>query len=127
MNLHALVSGAIGAVNPFVPATIQVFVDYTTAANGERTPVYTTLTGVACQVQALTAEDLKLLDGLNIQNTKRAIYLNGQYDGVNRPRLKGGDIFTLASGPEAGIWLVTQVIEQWPEWCKIGVTQQLPA
>lgn len=123
MNLHMMAAGAISTVNPFVAATIQVSTGYTTDGAGKRTPTFSTVTGSA-QVQALTAMDLKQVDGLNLNGTKRAIYFNGQFQGTNRPAQKGGDIITLTDGPNAGNWLVALVLEQWPDWCKVAVTQQ---
>lgn len=124
MNLHSIVSGAIGAINPLMPGTIKVSTGYTTNPGGSRTPTYTTFTGVQMQVQALTWKDLQQVDGLNLNGTRRAIYMNGRADGVVRSLLKGGDIITLTDGPNAGDWLVAMVLEQWPDWCKYAVTLQ---
>ena len=49
------------------------------------------VTGPA-QIQALDANDIKQLDGLNIQGTVRAIYLRGVLAGVVRPDGTGGDL-----------------------------------
>lgn len=125
MNLHGIVSGAIGAVNPFVAGTIKVSNGtYTTAADGKRTPAYDTFTGVQMQVQALTFKDLQQVDGLNLNGTRRAIYMNGRADGVVRSMMKGGDLITLTDGPNAGTWLVAMTLEQFSEWCKVAVTLQ---
>jgi hypothetical protein len=123
MNLHGIVSGTIGAINPFIPGTVQISTGSTTYADGSRTPSFTTL-AVSLQVQALTSKDLRQLDGLNLNGTQRAIYVNGKFDGVVRPELKGGDLFMIASGANAGTWLVDKVLEQWPDWCKLAVTLQ---
>lgn len=123
MNLHAMAAGQIGAINPFVPASIQVSTGYTTDAAGKRTPTYAVVTGTA-QVQALTFMDLKQVDGLNLNGTRRAIYFYGAFNGVVRPAQKGGDVVTLTDGPNAGAWLIAQVLEQWPDWCKVAVTLQ---
>jgi hypothetical protein len=124
VNLHGLASGAIGSVNPFVAATLQQSNGtYTTAPDGKRTPGYTS-TNVQAQVQALTFRDLQQLDGLNLNGTRRAIYLYGRADGTVRPEAKGGDLVTLTDGPNAGTWLVAYNLEQWPDWCKVAVTLQ---
>ena len=57
----------------------------------------------SAQVQALQYNDMVHLDGLNIQGIRRAIYLNGSIDGINRINKKGGDIVTIAKGAERGI------------------------
>ncbi len=190
MNLHGIVSGAIGAVNPLVPAAVQISAGSSGNSAGKRTPLYqtpgvatasiagsvmtvsavtsgvlavgqllsgaaagTTITGlgtgtggpgtylvapsqtlasreidtslvVDAQVQALTYDDLRQIDGLNLNGTRRAIYLSGELDGVVRSKLKGGDLITLSDGPNAGTWLVAHVLEQWEDWVKVAVTLQ---
>lgn len=125
MNLHQIVSGAIGTVNPFVSAVVETSTGYTTAADGARTPTFDPLP-IDVQVQALTFRDLTQLDGLNIQGTRRAIYTNGFVAGVIRVAGKGGDLITFAPGtlPEGDTWLCALVLEQWPDWCKIAITLQ---
>jgi hypothetical protein len=131
MNLHQIVAGAIGAVNPFVPASVQVSSGYTTNPDFSRTPNYTTL-NISAQVQALTYQDLTHLDGLNIQGVRRAIYTNGSIMGLVRIDAKGGDVITFAPGllPEGDAWLCAHVLEQWSDggngasWCKICITLQ---
>lgn len=127
MNLHNLVRGAIGAVNPELLATVRMCTGYTTAANGARTPSYTDFPGVPVQVQALSYSDLMKVDGLNIQGNRSGIYLNGNWDGLVRRDRKGGDLIVIPSGPSAGVWLVAVVLENWPDWTKVAVTQQLDA
>lgn len=123
MNLHGIVSGAIGAVNPHTSATLKVSTGYTTAADGSRTPTFTTVTGMA-QVQAMTYKDLTQVSGLNINGNAVAVYLYGAFSGVVRNAQKGGDILTIAGGPYAGNWLIVQVLEQWPDWCKVATVLQ---
>lgn len=124
MNLHGIVARAIGVVNPFVPGTIQISTGYTTGTDGVRIPTYNTLSNVPMQVQAETYKDIQQLDGLNLNGTRRVIYINGKVDGLVRSTNKGGDLITLTDGPNAGVWLVVMVLEQWPDWCKVAVTLQ---
>lgn len=121
MNLHGIVSGAIAAVNPLIELSIQVSAGYTTNADGSRTPVYETAATVPGQVQALQYRDLQQLDGLNIEGTRRAIYINGHVNGLVRAENKGGDLITT---PDGSVWLVALVLEDWPDWCKVAVTLQ---
>ena len=60
MNLHGIVSGVIGTVNPFVPVTLQQSSGYATAPDGERTPAYTA-SPQSVQVQALSAKEVQHL------------------------------------------------------------------
>ena len=121
MNLSGLVAGAIGAINPRILGTIQVSTGNTTNADFSRTPNYRTYRNVPMQVQALSNQDLKQMEGLNLQGNMKAIYITGPVDGVVRATSKGGDLITL---PDSSIWLVTIVLEDWPDWTKVAVTQQ---
>jgi hypothetical protein len=121
MNLHQMVAGAIGMVNPFITVEILRSAGYTTNPDGSRTPTYVTLSGPA-QVQDMSTDELRLLSdaGINIQGIHKAIYLNGGWAGIVRADQQGGDVFRF-SGYD---WLVTVVPEQWPDWTKVMVTMQ---
>ena len=121
MNLHAIVSGAIAEVNPQQDATFCASAGYTTTADGTQVPAYASPVVVQAQVQALSYGDLKQLDGLNQTGDAKAIYLNGNWSGVLRPDSKGGDLITIAGQN----WLVTQVLESWPDWTKLVAVRQL--
>ena len=124
MNLHNLVAGAVSAINPAITASIQRSTGYVTAADGTRTPSYAAAVSVQAQVQALEYNDMVQLSGLNIQGEKRAMYLNGNWEGVSRPDRRGGDLITL---PDGSVWLVVQVLENWASqdgWVKVAVTRQ---
>ena len=84
-------------------------------------PAYATYADVTCQIQQLTQGDLRRIDGLNLQGVNRAVYLNGAWSGVVRAGAEGGDLFQMVDGT---MWLVTAVIETWPDWTKIMITQQ---
>jgi hypothetical protein len=121
MNLHQMVAGAIGIVNPFITVEILRSTGATTNPDGSRTPIYTSVSGPA-QVQDLSTDDLRLLSdaGFNIQGIHKSIYLNGGWSGIVRSEQQGGDVFRF-SGYD---WLVTMVSEQWPDWSKVIVTMQ---
>jgi len=123
MNLHQIVAGAIGTVNPQILCTLQVSTGYNKQPDGTQTPNYAQYVNVPVQVQALTYSDL-----MNIQGTRRACYLNGNIEGVDRQAIKGGDLFTMPDLPDfpgPTTWLVAQVLEWWPNWSKIAITLQL--
>lgn len=121
MNLHGLVSGAIAVINPFTDGTMQVSTGYTTGASGSRAPNYSSVE-VSLQLQALSYQDLKQIDGLNIQGVLKAAYVKGNFNGVNRPKQQGGDLLEIGSDT----WLIVQVLETWPDWCKLIVNLQVP-
>ena len=123
MNLRGIANGATRAINPNIAATVQVSDGSTTNPDGSRVPKFAEIPFTA-QVQALQYNDMVHLDGLNIQGIRRAIYLNGSIDGINRINKKGGDLVKIAKGANAGTWLVALVLESWANWCKVAVTLQ---
>lgn len=121
MNLHAIVSSAINAVNPFIEVSVKQSTGTTPTANYKPQPTYTQTDGVSAQIQPITGRDLKMMDALNIQAIDYALYLNGSLLGVSRPLQKGGDLVQWGGS----VHLVTVVFETWPTgWCKVGVTLQ---
>ena len=85
----------------------------------------TTTRPVLAQVQPMTWRDLQQVEGLNLQGTRRTIFLFGRADGVVRPLAKGGDLVTIATGgANDGAYLVAQVLEQFPDWVKVAATLQ---
>jgi len=123
MDLHGIVSGGIGQVNPYILGSIKVSTGNIQNPNGDGTliPTYVNVPQVPMQVQALTANDIKHLDGLNLQGVNNSIYVRGRINGLVRANNTGGDIITF---PDGTVWLVTAVIESWPDWCKLAVTLQ---
>ncbi len=124
MNLHQIASQYTSAVNPWITATIQVSTGFTTDANFIRVPSYAAPVSAQVQMQSLTYNDLKQIDGLNLQGERRAMYLNGGWDGIVRQDQKGGDLITLPNGT---VWLVAMVLEDWSDlnnWVKLCVTRQ---
>lgn len=126
MNLHAIANGAITAVNPNVVASVLVSKGYAlpTGGDGTQTPAYADPIAVQAQVQPLSTADIRKVEALNIQSVQRSICLYGAFDGIVRPMLKGGDLITIGSGPNPGVYLVTVNFEAWPDWCKVGCTMQ---
>lgn len=125
MNLRGIANAATKAINPNVTCTRQRSTGSITRPGGVRVPQYATDTLVV-QVQALSAGELRQLDGLNIQGVRRAVYANGVIAGAIRAARVGGDILVFPAGtlPEGNTWLCVHVLEQWPDWCKIAVTLQ---
>lgn len=126
MNLNNLVSGAISTINPWVTATLQRSTGSTKDSSYHRTPAYSTPEQIRAQVQSLSMGELSQIEGLNLQGEKRAIYIDGLWEGVSRAESKGGDLVTLS---DASVWLVVHVLENWSlmsGWSKVAVVRQLP-
>lgn len=126
MNLHGIVAGHIGAINPFVLTTVMRSAGYTTDASGKRTPTYNSVFNVLVQAQALQYNDIQQVNEQNIQGVRRAVYLSGEVEGVVRVQKEGGDLLVFPQGtfPEGNTWLAAFVFEAWPDWRKICITLQ---
>lgn len=124
MNLHSIVGPLIGSVNPNIQISVRVSTGSAIAADGTRTPTYADPVTVMAQMQPLTWRDIQQLDGLNLQGTRRAIYINGAVEGLVRSTNQGGDLITL---PDRSVWLVAQILEGFDPtagWTKAAITLQ---
>lgn len=119
MNLRGIANRATRTVNPNMPGVFQVSTGYTTLPSGKKVPSYNSV-DVEVQFQDLSSTDLRQVDSVNIQGILRSAYLNGNFNGVNRPEQKGGDIL-IVDGQQ---WLVVKVPELWPDWCRLIVNLQ---
>lgn len=127
MRLRTIANGAIQGINRDQQIMWVQNIGYTTAPDGTRTPGQTS-TPVNANVQALSGTDLRHMDGLNIQGVMRSVYLYGDVEGIVRAQGRGGDMlqFPMTPGSDVQNWLVTQVMESWPHWCRVIVTLQNP-
>lgn len=131
MNLHGIVSQAVGSVNPIIHVSIRQSTGFTTNPDFSRTPIYNTITGIPAQIQALQYTDLRQIEGLAITGLRRKLYLfGGDWNSIVRGLQKGGDLVTFPDGSE---WLVVFVFEVWGQglvgnkgWCSVCVTLQNP-
>lgn len=122
MNLHGIASAAIAAVNPMVLISVEVSTGSTTLDDGTRVPAFAKPVVVSAQIQPLTGGDLRQVEGLNLQGEFQGIYINGHIDGLVRSENKGGDRITLVES--GNVYLVTMVLENWPDWTKVVATLQ---
>jgi len=130
MNLQQITGAYVSAVNPMVPCSVQVSTGNTVAADFTRVPSYAAPVILQGQIQSLTFRDITQIEGLNLNGTRKAIYLTGKVDALVREENKGGDLITF---PDGTIWLVAIVLEGWlqhtgsnePGWVKVAVTQQI--
>lgn len=120
MDLRGLANGVTSTVNPNKTVTVRRSTGYTVGAGRKQVPSYAAPVSGPGQIQALDANDIKQLDGLNIQGTIRAIYLRGALAGVVRPDGTGGDLVQI----DGQNWLVVKVLEGWPTWTKAAIVLQ---
>lgn len=111
-------------MNPRIPVCVRVSTGNVTNADGTVTPTYADPVTVLAQVQPLTFRDIQQLDGLTLQGTRKAIYLNGQIDGLVRVSNQGGDLINF---PDGTVWLVAIVLEGFSltaGWTKCAIVLQ---
>lgn len=120
MNLAAIANSAITVINENQIVLLSVSTGYDTTPDGTRVPTYNNQS-VQAQIQALSGRDLRQIEGLNLNGTLRAIYLYGDVEATVRAMQKGGDVITDTSNNQ---WLVVQVLETWPDWCKCVIVLQ---
>ena len=120
MDLRGIANGVTSTVNPNQTVTVLRSTGYTIGAGRRQVPSYAAPVTGPGQIQALDANDIKQLDGLNVQGTIRAIYLRGNLAGVIRPDGTGGDIVQI----DGQNWLVVKVLEGWPTWTKAAIVLQ---
>lgn len=120
MDLRGIANGVSSTVNPNKTVTVRRSTGYTIGAGRKQVPGYADPVTGPAQIQALDANDIKQLDGLNIQGTIRAIYLRGVLAGVVRPDGTGGDLVEV----DGQTWLVVKVLEGWPTWTKAAIVLQ---
>lgn len=106
---------------------LQASTGNVTNPDGSRTPSYAAPVSLIAQWQPIAYNDIIQLDSLNIQGTRRKLWLNGETDGLVREHDQGGDLIT---SPDGDVWLVVLVTEQWttrteaPNWVSALVTRQ---
>lgn len=121
MNLHALVRGAITAVNPdqtviLLQSAGQAVSDY------QQKPVWQPACAVKAQVQPTPDKALQWLLQTRQDSIWRDCYLYGPVRGLERATARGGDMLYF----EGFEWQVDQVLEAWSAtagWTKVRVVQ----
>lgn len=124
MNLHKVVSSAIGAINPNQFVSVRPSIGNVEATDGTLAPAYGPEIKLLAQVQPLTGGDLRHVDALNIQGIHRVLYFSANVHAAVRVSLKGGDLVVL---PDKSVWLVNQELEPFfstAGWTKVFITLQ---
>jgi len=128
MNLHAVTRGTITSVNADQIGIWRKSTGNSVTPGGRVIPLYDDVTPVPIQVQALSGRDLRHVNYLGVQGVRRSVYMYGNVQGINRPNNQGGDLLVFAEvpGDTSKTWLVAIVFETWPDWCRVGVSLQVP-
>lgn len=124
MDLYDLVDTAIDSVNPDEIVQVVRSTGFTIGTGRKQLPTYAAPVQGYAQVQALDNSDLKQIDGLNIQGDIKAIYVRGSLAGAFRPEGEGADM-VMRGVNFTETWLVTKILEQWPNWTKAVIVRQM--
>ncbi len=120
MNLRGIANSVSSTINPNKTVSVRRSTGYTAGAGMRQVPSYADAVSGPAQIQALDGDDLKQLEGLNIQGVIKALYLTGSLAAVIRPENKGGDLVDI----DSQVWLVVKVLEGWPTWTKVAIVLQ---
>jgi len=126
INVHVAANNAIQVVNPDGLYTFYASTGNAINAAGKQVPSYAAGANVSMQIQAISARDLKHMEGLNIEGVVRSVHMYGNTQGVVRVTQKGGDLlyFPEVPGGTLRVWKVVKVVETWPDWCHVIVNMQ---
>src|SRR5574340_136385 len=126
MDLHAIASPAIAAVNPMTTAQLYKSTGSNTTPSGKPEPAYAPPITGDVQAQSLSGSQLQLMNSMGINGILVKVYLFGDWESVVRQQLTGGDKFVFSyAGFTNATWLVVQVLERWPDWCAVAVQMQV--
>lgn len=121
MNLHRIAAAATRSVTPGIPAVVMQSNGYSVASDGSQVPDYILpYIQATADLQALTGRDIEHINGLNVQGVTEKAYLTGNFEGVFRVLGKGGDVLQV----NGRTYLVSAVLERWPDWCCVALTMQ---
>ena len=126
MNIRAIANMAIQGVHQNITVMWSYSTGYEIDADGFQIPAYSYPVAIYADVQGLSVSDIRAYEGLNITTASRKVYITEQPNGVSRPDVQGGDlmVFPAIKGGADRKWLVTAVLESWPEWSCVLVTMQ---
>lgn len=121
MNLHNIVRVAINSINPDQNIVVKVFDGVDNTGTWAKV-TYKTENAVA-QVQPMNSEDIQFINNFNSSSIYKAMYIKGNWSGLNRVTESGGDLIEW----DNKIWYVVSVPEGWNAtagWTKVLVVAQ---
>ena len=125
MNLSGLANSVISGVNPNQKAVLKINTGSTVDDSGKVNPCFTEQP-ITIQPQSLSTADLDHLNLINQQGQFMYAYITGQISAIRRSQGKGAEhvMFTAYGENEPSDWVVKQVVESYPQWCKVLLWRQ---
>ncbi len=128
MNLHGIASRYVSKVNPLVQAELYVNMGWIEGRGAKRIAQWAPPIIRTMQIQALDSSDTTHNDEMNTSISTHRIYVYGVLNDLTRANQLGGDKIQILTGRQAGaVFLVTSILEQWPDWvCALATLQTVP-
>lgn len=125
MNLRGMANSIIAGVNPNQEAVLKINSGSAVDKSGAVAPCFEEKP-ITIQLQSISSADLEHLNLVNQQGQFIYAYLTGQIAAIRRSQGKGAErvIFTAYGENETSEWMVKQVLESYPEWCKVLLWRQ---
>lgn len=125
MNLSGIANSVISGVNPNQKAVLKINTGTTVDDAGKVKPCFTEQP-ITIQPQSLSTADLDHLNLINQQGQFMYAYITGQISAIRRSQGKGAEhvMFTAYGEDEPSDWVVKQVVESYPQWCKVLLWRQ---
>lgn len=121
MNIRQLINAATSNINLNQWVIIKQSSGYEISDGGRQAPVYTQRETLA-QIQALTAQETKQIDGVSQNDVVCSIYVSGLLRAVDRDVGSGGDLVILS---DQSVWLVIHLLEVWNSWTRAVIVKQI--
>ena len=124
MNLREIANSAIQVINPDQTITWKRSTGWQ-IVNYQQVPTYEEIECLG-NVQALSDEQLRHANDMNLSGVMRSVYLSQNAMGVSFRQIRGGDILTFREFQdiEPTEWKVAHSAETWDNWCHVICVQQ---
>lgn len=124
MNLREIANSAIQVINPDQTITWKRSTGWQ-IVNYQQVPTYEEIECLG-NVQALSDEQLRHANDMNLSGVMRSVYLSQNAMGVSFRQIRGGDILTFREfkDVEPTKWKVVHSAETWDNWCHVICVQQ---
>ncbi len=124
MNLHRINRNTINTTTPFQPISIYLYLGQT-FNKGDDIPNYSAAIETEANIQLENAQNLKHLQGINLNTIYKRFFINNVLTGLNRNLANGGDYITWIE-PNTNTLLKYKIIEVVAQF-NVGYTEVVGA
>ncbi|WP_432784681.1 hypothetical protein AAEX37_01958 [Oligella sp. MSHR50489EDL] len=125
MNLRQIANSITSGVNPNIEAIMRINTGFVVDDAGEQVASFIE-EPVVIQTQSLSTKDLEHLNLVAQQGQFLYAYTNGRVSALRRALGKGSERLIFKPYGENAVveWVVTQVIESYPNWVRVLLWRQ---